>query len=305
MKHLTKWFWLAAVTMLLVAPNATVVRFAVYNADPFYWTMSRFAIISVICLPFIVASRAVFRRKAARHALIKVSIALGIAVICYVFAIYHSQASYVSIVTLLTPLTFVVLSARIIGERIKGRSMAGLALAAAGAMVLVLLPIALSDSGTGFYPLATVLGLINCVTYSLGIIYLRKANEAGVTMPVAIGSSSIAIAFVALILLVLFGDTTRMPVDVSHWLAVGYSAMVVGLLGRAFNVIAYEHIGSALMSALGYLETFVAILIPVFVLNEKLSPEMIVGGALILVGVYVVESHKHPHIKDHFIHRHH
>jgi len=87
-------------------------------------------------------------------------------------------------------------------------------------------------------------------------------------------------------------------------LAVGYSGIVVALIGRALNVWSYERVGGAVMSALGYLETFVAILIPVVVLNEKLSPEMVIGGVLILFGVYIVEHHKHPHAKHHISLRH-
>lgn len=305
MKSLTKWFWVAAIATLLGAPNASVIRFAVGDADPFYWTMSRFAIIALVCLPFVIVSRAIFQNRAARSALIKASIALSVGVLSFAFAIYHSQASYVSIISLLMPITFVVLSSKMIGERIKYRSIAGLALAASGAMLLVVLPVALNDSGTPFYPLATVLGLINCFAYSLGIIYMRKANEAGVNMTVTIGTTSAVVALVSLALFVVFGDSTRTPVDGSFWLAVVYSAIVVALLQRALNVITYEHIGSALMSALGYFETLLAILVPVFVLNEKLSVEMVIGGILILAGVYVVESHKYPHFKFHFIHRHH
>lgn len=305
MKKLNIWFWVAAVATLVGAPNATVIRFAVDEADPFYWTMTRFALIAMVCLPFILASRKVFRRREARIALIKASISLTVGVLTFAFAIFHSQASYISIISLLTPIVFVVLSSRMVGERIKAKAVAGLALAASGAMLLVVLPIALSDSATGFYPLATILGLINCVAYSLGIIYLRKANEAGVSMPVTIGTTSTVIALVSLGLLVLFGDTSRMPIEASYWLAVGYSALAVGLLHRILSVLSYEHIGSVMISALGYFEIMLAILIPVFVLNEKLSPEMVVGGALILFGVYVVESHKYPHAKHHFIHRHH
>jgi drug/metabolite transporter (DMT)-like permease len=156
-----------------------------------------------------------------------------------------------------------------------------------------------------FYPLATVLGLINCVTYTLAIIYMRKANEKGVTMPSMVGASALVVAVISFVLFMAVGDHSKTPTDISFWFAVGYSGIVAALIGRVLNVKAYEHVGASLMSALAYLEMFIAILIPVFVLNEKLSPAMVVGGIFILLGVYVVEHHKHPHVKHHITMRHH
>ncbi len=305
MKHVSKWFWVALFAVLLAAPNATVVRIAITDADPIYWTLSRFALISLICLPFVIRGYSSLRSPLARRYLLYASIALTAGMFFYVYAIYYSQASYVSIVTLATPIVFVALSARLIGEKVNRQSIAGVILAAIGAMMLVVLPIAVSHGGVAFYPLATFLALANCVAYTLGIIYLRKANEVGVSIPVAIGVSSMMIAVVAYVLFLLFGDWSRTPVDGGYWLAVAYSALVVALIGRALNVMAYEHVGGAVMSALGYVETLIAILIPVFILHEKLSVEMVVGGILILIGVYVVEHHKHPHSKHHIIHRNH
>ena len=299
------WFWLAVVAALLATPNATIIRVAVNDADPLYWTISRFALIALVCLPFVLRAGKVLRKPAARRELAKASAALTVAMLSYVFAIYYSQASYVSIITLLTPILFVIFSTKLVGEKINSRAVAGITLAAFGAMVLVILPIALQHDGTAFYPVATMLALINCVSYALTTVYLRKADEAGVTTPVAIGVSSGLIALIAMILFVPFGDWTRTPMDGNYLAAVAYSALVVALLVRAFNVLAYERLGSAVLSALTYLQIFVAVLIPVFVLHEQLSPAMVIGGALILLGVYVVEARKHPHIKHHLIHHNH
>ncbi len=299
-----RWFWIALVAALLAAPNATIVRVAIDSADPYYWIATRFILISIVCLPFVIKARKVFAKSKARRELLKASIALTIAMLSFTFAVYYSQASYVSIITLMTPIIFVTLSARFVGERINSRSVAGITLAAAGAVILVLLPIALQQGGVTFYPLATVFGLIDCIAYAFGIIYLRRADEAGVGTMASIGVSATMTALVASLLLVLYGDFHRIPVDGGYWLAVAYSALIVALLARALNVIVYERLGSTTVSALGYLQTLAAILIPVAVLGEKLSPEMVIGGALILFGVYVVESHKHPHGRHHFIHQH-
>ena len=300
-----KWFWVALLAVLLVAPNTTVIRIAVNDADPFYWVLSRFLLVALVCLPFFITARKSIMHTSARKPLIIASIAMSISIVAYTYAIYVSQASYVSIVTLISPIIFVALSSKLTGDKFTRRSVAGLSLAAAGAVALVVLPAALSQDGVAFYPLATLLALTDGFLYSIATIYLRKANEAGVSMPGGIGVMAIAIAALAAVLFALFGDWSRTPVDGGYIGAVLYSGLVVGLLARALRVFSYEHIGAYVMSALGYLATLIAIMIPVVVLDEKLSPEMTIGAILILLGVYVVEHHKHPHVKHHYIHWHH
>lgn len=301
----SKWFIVALVAVMLAAPNATIIRAAVLEADVFYFTLCRFLLIGLICLPFIFMSRrALFAPKARRDVIIA-SVSLSIGLIAYALAILHSQASYVSIITLITPVIFIALSSKIFKETINRRVITGITIAMMGAMTLVVLPIAISQQGTAFYPLATALALINCFVYTIAIIFMRRANEHGVTMPSVIGVSAWFAALVCLVLFLLVGDKTAMPNDTSYWLAVGYSGIIVALVGRALNIWSYEHVGAATMSALGYFETLVAILIPVAVLGEKLSVEMVIGGIFILLGVYIVEHHKHPHAKHHIIMRHH
>ncbi len=300
----SKWFLVALVAVMLAAPNATIIRSTVLHADPYYFTMCRFILIGLVCLPFMIRGRKALLAAKARRDVLITSIALSVALIAYALAILHSQASYVSIVTLATPIIFIALSTKVFHENFNRRMAAGITLAMIGAMTLVILPIALSQNGTAFYPLATALALINCVTYTIAIIFMRRANERGVTMSDVIGTSAWFAVAVSLVLFLLFGNKADTPTDMPYWLAVGYSGIVVALIGRALNVWSYERVGGAVMSALGYLETFVAILIPVVVLNEKLSPEMVIGGVLILFGVYIVEHHKHPHAKHHISLRH-
>lgn len=299
-----KWFLTALAAVIIAAPNATIIRSTVLHSDPFYFTMCRFLLLGLVCLPFIIRARKQLLDTSARRDVVIASIALSIALVCYALAILHSLASYVSIVTLASPIIFIALSTRIFHEKLNRRIAAGMTLAMIGAMTLVILPIALSQNGTAFYPLATFLALANSVGYTISIIFMRRANERGVSMPSIIGISAWFAVALSLVLFVLFGDKASTPTNLPFWLAVVYSGIAVALIGRALNVWSYEHVGGAVMSSLGYLETFVAILIPVFVLNEKLSPEMVIGGVLILLGVYVVEHHKHHHAKHHIIMRH-
>ena len=167
----------------------------------------------------------------------------------------------------------------------------GVTLAALGGCVLVLLPLADASGGAQFYPLATVLMLMNCLSYPIALLTLKKANETGLSMISLIGLSSLVVAAISAALLLTIGGDVTAPSG-TEWFSIVYSGLAVALLGRMCKVWSYEHIGAAATSAVMYVETFLAILLPVLVLREHIAAGTVIGGTLVLLGVYLVESHK-------------
>lgn len=294
-----KWFFIGLVGILLAAPNATVVKYTVGSLDPFFFNTIRFFIGAVVTAPFLLKDSPRFRRNNVSNAL-KAGVCMAIAVISYVWAIKLSHASYVTIITLITPILLVLYSAKLTGEKITSRALAGIAIAAVGAMIIVLLPIAIKQSGAFvFYPVATGLALLNCVTFPLSIIYFKRASEQGLPMG-ALMSLSAWVVFAINACFLLFQHPT-LTLSKRDIFGILYSGVVVAIISRSMIVESYEHIGAAVSGALAYLETFIAILLPLAALNEKLSTGMVIGGALILTGVYVTEHHKSRHHKHYHL----
>lgn len=303
-----KWFLVGLLSVFLAAPNSTFTKFGTDSVNPILYVGLRFILIGLVTLPFVISARNKLTKRNLRHVIIS-AIGMTIAVMSYVGAIKLSQASYVSIITLITPIFFIIFSNKITGEKISRRALFGITLAIIGAMTVVLLPVAIRQSGEFvFYPIATVLALINTISFPITIIYYRKANDDGVPIMALMSISAWVVTLISVIMLfimtIFFGITFASP-DKPAIIAVVYSAIAVALLSRALGIKAYEYIGAVRTSALAYLETFLAILIPVIVLREKLSIEMIIGGIVILLGVFVVEHHKSDHHKHHFIFRNH
>lgn len=303
-KHI--WFIIALVAVLFAAPHATVVRVMVDDVDPLWWALSRFVIGTVIMLPIALAiTRRRHYQRGGMYMLIG-STALALAIILYSFAIYHSQASYVSILTMMTPIIFIFVSMHYFREAITRRKLAGVTLAMMGALIVVALPFILTQQvTTAVYPLATVLTIAQSFLFVTALICMRKANEAGVPMLSVVSFSAPIGVLVTLPLYLLFGDMSRTSTDIEFIAAAMYSAIGIAVLFRAVMIAAYERIGALPSAGLQYLETLVAIILPILLIGERLSIEMIAGGLLILFGVYMIESHKHPHAKHHIVHKHH
>jgi drug/metabolite transporter (DMT)-like permease len=231
---------------------------------------------------------------------------IAMSVTASIIAIKLSAASYVSIISLLAPILMLILSARMVGDKITPRALAGISLAGIGAIVTILLPIAVHQgSHFVFYPLATLFALINTITFPLSTIYFKKANEKGMPFMPLMGIAAIIVVVTNLAIAGVADGALTLNLAHQNWWAVLYSGVAVAFVARTLNNLCYEHIGAAAVGALNYVGTFFAILIPVFVLGETLSMTMIIGGILMFLGVYVIQHHKSKHHRHYHMHINH
>ena len=298
-----KWLGIALLWAIIGTPNITIIRIAVDTVDPFMWNIIRLTPVFLVTLPWIIKAWPTIRKPKAFPYVIGSGVSMAIALVSVVLAIKTSQASYVSIITLLTPIAIIVLSSFFLKERITRRAVAGVTLAALGGMALVVLPLALAKGAISFYPLATLFGLINCVSFALAIVLIRRCDQvAHVPLTATIGIGAFFTVVLSVLLFFATGHTiSSVHVNESVLWAALYAGAWTSLLGRILNVEIFEKLGSATSGVIVYFETLLAIIIPVFVLHEKLSITMVVGGMFILLGLYIIEHHKHPHARLHFV----
>lgn len=284
-----KWFLVALMGAILTAPNGIFVRLASEGVSPLQINVLRFLIVALVCAPFVWRERHLL--NATRLvSLLRAGVYLAVAVSAYVTAVKMSLASYAEIILLLTPIVLLVYSVKFYGEHLTRRTISGISLAAMGAVVLVALPFA-QGSGVAFYPMATLLLVVNCLMYPLAIFEFKKINESGISTMTTIGVSAFVVSVLSFAMMLFAGTPLVMP-SAGHWASIVYSGLAVALLGRMCKVWSMEHIGTAVTSAVMYLEIFLGIVLPILFLHEKLSPATLIGGAFVLFGVYVVESHK-------------
>ena len=186
-KTKTYWVVVGILYALFIAPNAMVIKAATDTVDPYYWNFIRFLVVLIACTPFIIKYWRKLMDKQARRWVFGSAACMATAVIAYTVAIKLSQASYVSIITLINPIFLVFISPFFTKERISRRAIAGVTLAALGAMVIVFVPIAIYQNGFAFYPVATLLGIINAIAFVFALIMLRRSNENGAPLTGSIG----------------------------------------------------------------------------------------------------------------------
>ena len=297
----SQWFLLGLLAVFIGAPNSTIIRIALdgdNGTDSLTLLLVRFTIVAIIFFiplyKFVCQKYSVFR-KAFKDLLIFSTCTITAACTWFV-AIEQSSASYASIITLLAPIILVILSAKLVKDKITRRATAGITLAAVGGILVVALPTILHGSAqSDFYPFATLLLLLNCALAPLSIIYQRRTNEQGVPFTVSIGFMALLSMSILAVFYVLMAGGDAMITNISTlpwqvWLITIYSALIVTFVSRSLAVKSYEYTGAAVQGGLSYLETLLAIVLPLIILGERLSIEMMIGTMLILVGVFLAES---------------
>jgi drug/metabolite transporter (DMT)-like permease len=307
----TLWFTLGLSSYILTSPSAMVAKIITSSGlDAFAYSIIRYTIMAAIIIPIAAVAVLRHREAVAKHwrAAVVAGICLGLAGIAWALAIAVGKASHVNIINLLTPIMLVILSAKIIHDKVSHRATVGITLAAIGGVLVVAVPMIVAGSiESSANPLSVALTLVNCLFFPISMVYMRRANESGVPITFMIAVSCVFTVLVSLVLEPIVYGTTVIEslggISTFHWiLMVGYVGIFVGLIVRVISVKSYEAVGAAVAGGFEYLHTLLAILLPILILHETLSPEIIVGALLILLGIYLTESHHHMGSHIHLAH---
>jgi drug/metabolite transporter (DMT)-like permease len=187
----------------------------------------------------------------------------------------------------LSPIVTAIGGAVLLGEGLAGK-IAGLALAFAGAMLVVTggaSPAAVLALPSTHGDLLTLLSTVTWAAYTiLGRRFLIRHDAMVVTAHV------LAIASLAYVPAMLTGHAWQELAALSShgWLAIAYLGLGCSGVAFALYVVALERLEASQAAAFIYIEPLVAQLVSLVVLGEPLTPAVLLGGAAILAGVYLV-----------------
>lgn len=180
-----------------------------------------------------------------------------------------------------------VFFATFLGERLTRNKLAGVACATVGATVVI----ASAQTGAALSSQRLVgdllmLGGAACwsVYATLGTITTRSGSPLGVTAVASLAGAAMLFPFG--FLEHGYQDVPSWPQ--SAWLDVAYLAVFATIVGFVLFYYAVRRFGAGLASMVSYLVPVVALVLAVFLLNERPTAPEIVGGAIILLGVRLV-----------------
>ena len=237
----------------------------------------RFAIASVLMVA--VAPKALARLTPAsrRHALVLGGL-YGVAQILQTTGLAHTPASVSGFVTGLYVVFTPLFAALLLRTRITALTWAAVALATAGLGVLTLdgLSIGYGESLT----------LVAAMLYALHIVGLGAWSRPDQ----ALGMSILQIITVSVVCLVAtVPDGVVLPATTGDWLAVLYMAVFAGALAMLGQTWAQAHLSPTRSAIVMSMEPVFAAFFAILLGGESLEARMVLGGAMVLTAMLIVE----------------
>lgn len=267
-------------------------KVAAEHVPPAVVAVARFASAAALLWLWARLSRTPVRRPARRD--LPLVLLLGFAVVfaynlCFLYGLRHAPATDGAVlVPGLIPLATTLLAWRVLGERPGRRVVAGLVLALAG-VVVVADPAGSVGSGRLAGDALFVGAAVSWAVYT--IAGRRATARFG-----SVSANVYATATGALLLLpVSFADGGWRPLlhaPVQAWGSIAYLSLGGTVLGFVAFYEGVRLIGSARASSFALLVPIFGVLSSVVVLGEPVRTNLAVGGAIVLVGLWLAESRR-------------
>jgi len=238
----------------------------------------RFTIAGLVMLA--VAHRAVLAlpRAVLRRAVI-IGAIYGVAQILQTTGLAHTAASVSGFITGMYVVCTPLLAAVLLGTRTNALTWGAVLLATAGLGVLTL-----QGFSVGY---GEALTFIAAVLYALHIVALGAWSTARD----ALGMSVVQLLVIALVCLVgTAPDGVVLPQRGTDWLAVVYMALVAGALALVAQTWAQSQLAPTRTAIIMSMEPVFAAFFAVLLGGEGLTGRMLLGGALVLTAMLVVEA---------------
>ncbi|MFC7098028.1 DMT family transporter [Halobaculum marinum] len=210
--------------------------------------------------------------------------AVGYAGVSYGFfvGVQRMSAGLAAVILYTYPLFVVALASAFLDESVGVRTVAAAGLSLAGVVLI-------SWTGAAAFDTVGALATLGAAAmYAAYIVVsratLETADERVLTAYVA-PAAAVSLAVVALVT-----DAVTVPTTAAGWGAV----VALGVLATAFAIFAFfaglARVGAGRAGVLSTAEPTVAVALGAVVLSEPVTPTMVAGGVLVVVGVVLVQT---------------
>ena len=270
-------------TLLLMGVTAVwgstffLIRDLVEDVPPADFLAVRFGIAAVVMFALFRRQTMALSRRELRVGLV-LGVLYGVAQVLQTMGLQHTDASVSGFITgtyvVLTP----VLGAVLLRDRIGAVTWVAVALATAGLALLSL---------RGFsVGLGEALTLVAALLYAGHIVALGRWSTPGAAVGLATVQAG-AITVVTSVAAVPGGLT--LPKDGGQWASLLYMALIAGALALWAQTWAQAHLTATRAAIVMALEPVFAAFFAVLLGGEDLTRRMLVGGALVVAAMYLVE----------------
>lgn len=257
------------------------------GVSTFTLVVLRTLIATVIVVGFVLASHKGVSRTAWWEGAIIGIPRIGLAPAFFVGSLNFISAGFEAIVITLIPVATAVMARLVLREELRAVQFAGLALGVAGSVVLIASGESGISDGTGNALLGGALALggvfFGAVSIIAARLYAPRHDTATLAAPMFVSG-----LIVALIIGIVFRDIDLPAVTAKAWWLTVALALFSTLLPFVATLWAARHASATEVALTAYLAPVIGVIGGWLLLDEILSASILLGGALTLVGVFLV-----------------
>ena len=246
----------------------------------------RTAVAGAALVVWAVASKARPSGLAWRHGSIIGVLRIGFAPLLFMASLNYISAGVEGLIITLVPATTAVMAAALIGERVTGRQVTGLFIGLVGTAVIA----GAGESGLGTegdVVAGFALAGAGVIVGSLSGVLQRKYAPQHDTVELALPMFAAGLT-VALVAGVLVGFDTVASYDAELWVLLVVLGLGSTLLPFGATLYASKHATATVVSITGYIAPIVGVIGGVLLLGEEITPAIVVGAVLAVIGVGLV-----------------
>ncbi len=261
--------------------NAIAVKQSVAELAPFWSAGLRFLLAGLLLVVIVLASGRQFPRgRSFTGALLYGVVAFAVSYALVYSALREVPAGTAMVLIALVPLLTFGLAILHGQERFHVQGLLGALIALAGVAVVV------ADQLSAAVPLVSLLLIL------LGVIFIAESGVILKWVPRSdpFGTNAVAMLTGAVILLVLSvasSETWTIPTQQATWASMTYLVVFGSVVMFGLYLFALRRWTASAVSYVTLLMPLVAIPLAATLLSEEVSPFLLVGGGVALVGVYI------------------
>jgi drug/metabolite transporter (DMT)-like permease len=266
---------------VLAGGNAVAIRFSNRELDPFWGAALRFLLAAVLSVGLMSALRlALPRGRAFAGAVVYGLLQFGATYALAYYALVELHAGFGQILLALVPLMTLLLATLQRQERFRLAALGGALLALAGVVVMS------SAALEGSLPLLSLLAAVgSALCFAEAAVLVRWLPPVHPAAMNAVGMSAGAVGLV--VASVVAGETFELPTRAATWGAVFY-VVTFGSIGVFLLYLYVLSRWAASRAAYSFvLIPIVAVVLSAWLDDEPVGFGLVLGGALVLVGVYM------------------
>jgi DME family drug/metabolite transporter len=262
---------IVSATFLLSLAGVIVRALSVDEWNIVFWRSLFMMLTMLVVLAVMKRGRVADAFREAGRAGLYAGIAVGLAIICYIFSISRTTVANTLVLVAAAPLFAALLGTLMLKERVAARTWVAIAVACGGIALMFL-----ERMGAGEL-VGNLFAIVAAILYAFSIVVMRGSGEVNLIPAICVAGA------VSALITLPYADFTTIPLrDMAILAAMGVGQMGLGLVLFVFGA---QRLPAAETSLLALIETILAPLWVWLAINETPSDWAFIGGGVLFGAV--------------------